>query len=176
MLGFTSGAFLIFAVYGAPYLFGFMVRTESIGDALQITRVLSIFLIFSFLSIPLSEWLITRADKKQYLILAGIAATVNLSLNVLLVPWLGVWGAAVAKVGAELAILGFLLAKCSIPVRKGALRVSLGHLVHIPAILWVLSGRTLVWEYGVLHTMAFILLTYRLGYFQKSDFRLLRTY
>jgi len=176
VLGIVSAAFLLFAVYGAPIIFRILVRAESIADALQITRVLSIFLVFSFLSIPLSEWLITRQSKIQYLKLAGLAAVVNLSLNLSLVPWLGVWGAAVAKVGSELAILSFLLTLSNVNIRRETLRLGLGQMVHAPAIIWVLSGHEISWEFGVIHVLAFIGVTYRLGYYQRADLRLLRSY
>jgi O-antigen/teichoic acid export membrane protein len=176
VLGGISTLFMLFAIYLAPYFFPMAMPPENVSLATDISRILAIFLVLSFLSVPLSEWLITRKDRKLYLVLASIAAGANIVLNLIMIPQWGLPGAALAKVGSEFCILSYLLWKNSSEVRQDTLKLALVHLAQIPAMIWVMSGNPITWEFATAHLTIALGLMYGLGYFDRRDLQLLRKY
>lgn len=115
LLAHVQGALLVlsllfgaFSLFAAPYLFAQLMPGASGQLAAQVLAVLSVYVGVAFLSIPLSEWLFAQTNKWPYLGMAILAGSVNIALNLALIPRWGVVGSAWATVGAELSIFMYL--------------------------------------------------------------------
>lgn len=79
----------------------------------QILTILSAYLIIAYISIILSERMLAIGRRKELLVITLTGATVNISLNLILIPIWGVNGAALSTFLAETVILLWLW------IRKG---------------------------------------------------------
>lgn len=173
VLGLLSAGFLFFALYVSPWLFGWSLPPAEAQLGHSVLVVLAIWLVFSFYSVPLGEWLLTGSPKR-YLYLALLAGSVNLSANAVLVPRLGPLGAAWAKILSEWAVFVFLLVAATPGMRRGLRKVMIGHALLVPSLVlfamgWRISFPWALAMYGVVG-----LVWYAWGITGRSDLQELR--
>jgi O-antigen/teichoic acid export membrane protein len=91
---FVLAKFLILNVFGEDYF-------PSIG----LMKVLSLNLPISFLSYSIGATLVTKEHMKVKVLLMGIVALTNIVLNIILIPFYGAYGAAIATIISNLLLL-----------------------------------------------------------------------
>lgn len=176
VLIFIAISFQFFAFYFAEDFFGFIMKTNVL-DAVGVVQILSCYLSISFLSIPLSEWLINHKDKKHYVRMTIVAGSVNLLLNLVFIPIWGIKGAAFATVLAELSVLIILLYNF-IKVYKNynVLKVMWPHFLQIVifASLFFTIGYSYLSMLG--HIVILGLVLFLTKYLWKKDISLLKEF
>jgi O-antigen/teichoic acid export membrane protein len=173
VLGVLSAGFLFFALYFSPLLFAWSLPPMGVDSAWRSLVLLSCWLVLSFYSVPLGEWLVT-GDRRRYVQLAMIAGVVNVCVNFLLVPRFGIEGAAVAKVCSEAGILIFLLSLVSTEMRRGVWRAGAAHLFLLPGLLAFWYGVRLPWWAVAGAGLALVLVLVRMRYVTRADLQVLR--
>lgn len=169
LLASMSFLFALFALYGAETFFRMMLDSTSCGSALQTVRLLSLYVTISFLAVPLGEWLLTHKPHSAYLRMTLLAGLANLGMNLLLVPFWGTQGAALAKVLAETSMLVYLVLIVPTGLRKG-LRVGvLLGVLQLLLVCWTLAGHEMNWLMPILHLCLAGLLMQRTGFFRKDS-------
>lgn len=148
VLGLLSTAFLFGTICFAEKFFIIVVPVEMDFDPPKVIILFACWLVFSFYSVPWSEWLISQSRKK-YLMLAIVAGIVNVASNLLLVPCFQVSGAAVAKILSELGIFAFLYLSVPAEMRRHIFKVAGIHVVLVPAVVWFfVYGSIPMWLIG----------------------------
>jgi len=167
LLAAMSFIFALFALYGAETFFEIMLDPASRESALQTVRLLSLYVTISFLAVPLGEWLLTHKPHSAYLRMTLLAGLANLGMNLLLVPFWGTLGAALAKVLAETCMLVYLLLIMPAELRKGLRVGALLGLLQAILVCWILTGHAVEWFLPVLHLSLAAFLMYNSGFFRK---------
>ena len=172
LLGILSAAFLFGTMCFSEKFFTVVVPVEMEFDPPKVIILFACWLVFSFYSVPWSEWLISQSRKK-YLALAIVAGVVNVVSNLLLVPQFQVSGAAVAKIFSELGIFAFLYLSVPPEMRRHIFKVAGIHVVLLPSVVWFFVEGALPW-WLILSTVALELL-YMVAsrYITREDLRFL---
>lgn len=97
--------FLFFTVdFLVPYLFG-----EEYQESTLVIKIYAISIIFVFWGSVLSKWLIVEKLTKLSIVRHGMGVFANVLLNIILIPKLGLMGAAIASVISYfMSTIGFL--------------------------------------------------------------------
>jgi O-antigen/teichoic acid export membrane protein len=112
---FGNGIMLLFGVLamlclgisgpvGLPLLFG-----KAYNKSGMLLLFLSPCIPLRFLAASVGTSLATGANMKRKNIYQGFVVMINVSLNLLLIPFMGIYGAAIAKIASELSLLIFYL-------------------------------------------------------------------
>jgi len=101
LLGIVS-MFLIWIImpWGVPFLFG-----EAYQDAVNLLMVLAVSTPILFVASSVGATLLTQEHMKQKVKYMGTVAIINIGLNIVLIPFFGVYGAAVATVTSNIILL-----------------------------------------------------------------------
>jgi O-antigen/teichoic acid export membrane protein len=95
-------------VWFAPLLITIVTggKTGYLPDSAVALQILIFFLPFSFVN-GVTQYVLIALDKQRLITVAfGITATFNIAANLVLVPWLGINGAATTTVLSEIVLLG----------------------------------------------------------------------
>lgn len=88
---------VIYILYGEVYL-----------PAAMPLRIVSWYTAFSYLGVARNAWIVSKNKQRYLVVLYLAAAVINVALNCLLIPLLGVSGAAIASLAAQM-LTGFVL-------------------------------------------------------------------
>lgn len=92
---------VIHILYGGQY-----------GPAVQALRIIVWYSTFSYLGAVRDVWILAQWKQKYLLIINLIGASANVVLNLVMIPWLGINGAALASLLTQIftnVVLGFLI-------------------------------------------------------------------
>jgi O-antigen/teichoic acid export membrane protein len=92
---------VIHILYGGQY-----------GPAVQALRIIVWYSTFSYLGAVRDVWILAQWKQKYLLIINLIGASANVLLNLVMIPWLGINGAALASLLTQIftnVVLGFLI-------------------------------------------------------------------
>ncbi len=109
---FVLGEPLVTLLFGAGY-----------GPAGSYFELLMIAVAFAAVDANIGQVLLATGHERAFAYGVGLGAFVNLTLNLLLIPWLGPQGAAIATIVAEAVVLAFMITR---------LRIAVG----TPRLLW----------------------------------------
>jgi O-antigen/teichoic acid export membrane protein len=99
---------IVLTVWFAPLLITIVTggKTGYLPDSAVALQILIFFLPFSFVN-GVTQYVLIALDKQRLITVAfGITAVFNIAANLILVPWLGINGAAITTVLSELVLLG----------------------------------------------------------------------
>lgn len=95
---------------------------EAYQYAIPVTRIYCWALIFTAVSVVFQRWLIAEGLEKFLLFRTGLGAALNILLNLILIPWIGIVGAATATL-ISYAFAGFFSMFFSKSTRSEALNL-----------------------------------------------------
>lgn len=171
-LGLLSAVFLFGTICLAEKFFSIVVPVDVSFQPSKVLILFACWLVFSFYSVPWSEWLISQS-RRDYLMLAIVAGIVNVSANLIIVPRFGITGAAFAKILSELGIFLFLFIRVPTDMRRHIFKVSSIHVVLLPiVVLFFMEGAVPLWTLGATAAaeLLFMVLT---KYVTKQDMKIL---
>jgi O-antigen/teichoic acid export membrane protein len=90
---------------------------DQYGPAVQALRLIVWYSTFSYLGAVRDVWILAQWKQKYLLLINLIGAGANVALNVALIPWLGINGAALASLLTQIftnVVLGFMIG----PIRR----------------------------------------------------------
>ena len=108
-----------------------------------VAQILALAIVPAFLTRLLYRVLLATNNERTTLRVAAINSAIGITLNLILIPWIGLTGAALAVVGAETA--GFLQNLTF--VHRHIVRISLWQTLAKPAICTVFCGLIYAWIY-----------------------------
>ena len=97
MLAFLFGRKVILLFYGSEYI-----------PSISVFRILSMGIVTSYGSVTFAFSLLALGKQKLHLYAYSCGSLVNVILNTILIPWIGMVGAAIATLAGELCILAML--------------------------------------------------------------------
>ena len=149
-----QGFFKVLVLLGWPLSVTVFVLAHPIGRVLHLfpqsepaLRILSLGIVFLFCNSAFTAMLYSIDRQDRYAWATGIAAAVNIGLNLLLIPAFGYFAASATTVVTEatLSVAGYLLiGRTRLPWARLAWRPLLAGLL-LGLALWPLAGRSVYW-------------------------------
>lgn len=143
-------------------------------EGVSVLRALSFYIPLAFFNIPLVEWLLVHKSPRVFATMTILMGSSNILLNLVLVPALGLYGAALTTVTIETGIFAFLLHT----VRKGGVFLHVSWRWAVPlfligAIVFVAPKQANQPFLGLAMGLAAVLISWWTGLFRLADLRLL---
>lgn len=113
------------------------------GVAVSVLRILIWVVVFLFLVEPHARIMLLHNKQREAALIMTLTTTINITLNLILIPWLGINGAALARLAASLSLYLAFYAFCYITLLPSRHPFSPGVIfatVLMSAIVWPLKG------------------------------------